>query len=42
LIEGAAAEYGEAVVVRQPACMLRGDERCLLEITFTTRRDGWG
>ena len=34
LIEGAAAHYGEAVTIRQPRCMHRGDEMCDLEIDF--------
>jgi hypothetical protein len=36
LLEGAARHYGEQVVIEQPSCMKRGDERCLLEISFTT------
>jgi hypothetical protein len=35
LIEGAADHYGEGTTIRQPTCMKRGDERCLLEISFT-------
>lgn len=34
LIEGAAVHYGEAVTIRQPRCMNRGDQRCLLKISF--------
>ena len=32
LIEGAAAHYGQRVAIEQPQCMLRGDERCTIEI----------
>ena len=35
LIEGAAEHYGETTDIRQPSCMKRGDERCVLEISFT-------
>ena len=35
LVEGAAAHYGEAVAIDQPRCMNRGDERCLLKISFS-------
>lgn len=38
LIEGAAAHYGEEVAIEQPKCMHRGDEKCLLKISF--RRKG--
>ena len=34
LIEGAAAHYRERALIRQPKCMLRGDEKCILEISF--------
>lgn len=34
LIEGAAAHYGEAPLISQPKCMNRGDEKCVLEISF--------
>jgi hypothetical protein len=34
LIEGAAAHYGERAVIQQPRCMTRGDDRCVLEISF--------
>jgi len=34
LIEGAAAHYGEEVTIEQPRCMHRGDEKCVLRITF--------
>jgi hypothetical protein len=34
LIEGAAAHYGEQVTVRQPLCMKRGDDHCVIEIDF--------
>jgi Haem-NO-binding len=32
LIEGAAAHYGQSVRIDQPACMLRGDELCTIEV----------
>ncbi|MBA3260999.1 MAG: heme NO-binding domain-containing protein [Thermoleophilaceae bacterium] len=35
LLQGAAQHYGEQVAVEQPRCMKRGDERCVLEISFT-------
>jgi predicted hydrocarbon binding protein len=35
LIAGAAAYYGESVAIEQPQCMIRGDERCVLEISFS-------
>ncbi len=35
LIEGAGAHYGERIAIEQPTCMLRGDESCVLEISFT-------
>jgi hypothetical protein len=34
LIEGAAAHYGERALIEQPKCMVRGDEKCVLEISF--------
>jgi hypothetical protein len=34
LLEGAAEHFGETALIRQPTCMKRGDERCLLEISF--------
>ena len=34
LIEGAAAHFGQQVAIVQPTCMLRGDDKCQLEITF--------
>jgi hypothetical protein len=34
LLEGAAAHYGEQVAITQPTCMKRGDDCCVLEITF--------
>ena len=34
LIQGAAAHYGEQVLVEQPKCMHRGDPRCLLVCSF--------
>jgi Haem-NO-binding len=38
LIEGAADHYGEEVSIKQPECMLRGDPKCLLDISFTPHR----
>ncbi|OLE37535.1 MAG: heme NO-binding protein [Actinobacteria bacterium 13_1_20CM_3_68_9] len=35
LIEGAAAHYEETVAIDQPTCMNRGDDRCVLEISFS-------
>ncbi len=32
MIEGAAVHYGQTVVIAQPRCMLRGDERCTIEV----------
>jgi hypothetical protein len=34
LIEGTAAHYGETATIEQPKCMKRGDEKCVLEISF--------
>ena len=34
LLEGAGAHYAERVTIEQPTCMKRGDDRCLLEISF--------
>lgn len=34
LIEGAADHFHERVLIEQPECMLRGDEKCLLVCTF--------
>jgi len=34
LIEGAAAHYEETVTIEQPSCMNRGDDGCVLEISF--------
>jgi hypothetical protein len=36
-IEGSGDHFGEAIAIEQPSCMHRGDERCLLKITFTAR-----
>lgn len=33
-VAGAADWYGERVVIRQPRCMLEGEERCALVCTF--------
>jgi heme-NO-binding protein len=41
LVEGAAAHYEEEAVIEQPRCMKRGDEKCVLEISFHTQ-DGNG
>jgi hypothetical protein len=35
LIQGAASQYGEQAVIEQPQCMIRGDEKCVLEISFS-------
>ena len=35
LIEGAASHYGEVALIKQPTCMTRGDEKCVLEISFS-------
>jgi hypothetical protein len=35
LIEGAADHYAERVSIRQTLCMLRGDEKCVLECRFS-------
>jgi hypothetical protein len=35
LIEGAATHYGEQALIEQPKCMVRGDEKCVLEISFS-------
>jgi hypothetical protein len=35
LIEGTPAHYGEEARIKQPKCMVRGDEKCVLEITFS-------
>ena len=32
---GAAAHFGERVEIRQPTCMLRGDDECILDMTFS-------
>jgi hypothetical protein len=34
LLEGAATHYGEEATIEQPKCMKRGDEKCILEISF--------
>ena len=36
LIHGAADHYGERALIDQSACMLRGDDKCLLQIRFAT------
>lgn len=33
-IEGAADHFYQAVTIEQPECMLRGDDRCLLDTTY--------
>jgi heme-NO-binding protein len=35
LIAGAAVHYGETVAIEQPTCMNRGDDSCVLEISFS-------
>ena len=32
IVRGLSMHFGEAVTVRQPECMLRGDARCLIEV----------
>jgi hypothetical protein len=34
LLEGTAEHFDEQIEIRQPQCMNRGDERCILEIDF--------
>ena len=34
LLEGAASHYGERATIQQPKCMKRGDQKCMLEISF--------
>ena len=34
MIEGAAEHFGETVAIEQPACMLHGDEHCLIEVSL--------
>jgi hypothetical protein len=34
MMHGSADYYGETIHITQPECMLRGDARCLLHITF--------
>lgn len=34
LIEGTATHYGELVAIAHPTCMKRGDDRCVLEVSF--------
>jgi len=34
--DGVAVHYGQRVVIDQPACMLRGDEACLLHCEFSS------
>jgi hypothetical protein len=36
LIEGAASHFGEVALIEQPQCMIRGDEKCVLEISFSS------
>lgn len=33
-LHGAAAHYGQTVTITQPACMMRGEDRCLLHCVF--------
>ena len=35
LLLGAADHFGERLTIEQPACMKRGDDQCVLEITFS-------
>ncbi|MBI3071262.1 MAG: heme NO-binding domain-containing protein [Deltaproteobacteria bacterium] len=39
-IAGAASHFGEDATIVHPTCMLRGDDRCVLECTFEPRRGG--
>ncbi len=39
LIEGAAAHYHEEVLIEQSECVLRGDQRCVLDIRLEARRE---
>jgi hypothetical protein len=36
LIQGAASHYGEEALIAQPKCMVRVDDKCVLEISFST------
>jgi hypothetical protein len=36
-IDGAADHFGEQVSIEQSACMLRGDERCVIVCSFAPR-----
>jgi len=36
LLLGTADHYGERLTIEQPSCMLRGDDRCVIEIAFTS------
>lgn len=38
LIEGAAAYYGETLRFEQPACMKRGDPKCLFRLSFSPKQ----
>lgn len=40
LIEGAADHFGETVSIAQTACMNRGDEKCVLVISFNGAGNG--
>ena len=33
-IDGTAVHFGEKVDIEHPVCLLRGDDRCVLECTF--------
>ena len=37
LIEGAAAHFRETITVEQPACVQRGDSKCVFQILFHTQ-----
>jgi hypothetical protein len=39
LIEGAAAHYRETLEFEHPACMKRGDAKCLFHLSFRPQRD---
>ncbi len=40
LIEGAAEHFGEQASVLQESCMLRGDDYCLIVVTFVGKKHG--
>ncbi|HEY1688487.1 MAG TPA: heme NO-binding domain-containing protein [Solirubrobacteraceae bacterium] len=36
LLYGAADHYGQSIEIEQPECMNRGDQRCLIQIAFSS------